>query len=103
PWNTPLVVNEFFTILKLNMKLAEVISATPFDLIYFDAFSPQAQPELWTDESFGHLVSMMKTDGVLTTYCSKSVVRRTMMAAGFRVTKLTGPPGKREMVRAFKI
>lgn len=103
PWDIPVVINEFFTILKLNMKLAEVNSAQQFDVVYFDAFSPQAQPELWTDESFAHLVSMMRTDGVLTTYCSKSVVRRTMVAAGFRVAKLAGPPGKREMVRAFKM
>ncbi|RYG02407.1 MAG: SAM-dependent methyltransferase [Chitinophagaceae bacterium] len=101
-WNTPVIIDGYFTILKLNMKLNEVNSNRSYDLVYFDAFSPQAQPELWTHESFAHLISTMKPEGVLTTYCSKSIVRRTMTGAGFRVTKLAGPHGKREMVRAFK-
>ena len=74
-----------------------------YDVVYFDAFSPEAQPELWTEEVFGNVYELMKVGGVLTTYCAKGDVRRAMIAAGFRVEKLAGPPGKRHILRAGKI
>ena len=73
-----------------------------FDLIYFDAFAPAAQPELWSADAFKLIQHLMSPGGVLLTYCSKSSVRKAMQEAGLRVTKLPGPPGKREIVRAFK-
>jgi tRNA U34 5-methylaminomethyl-2-thiouridine-forming methyltransferase MnmC len=73
-----------------------------YDCIYFDAFSPVVQPELWSAEIFSKLFDMLKIGGILTTYCSKTVVRRAMEAAGFTVTKIQGPHGKREMVRAVR-
>lgn len=74
-----------------------------FDVVFFDAFSPDAQPELWTEEVFRNVYALMKTGGVLMTYCAKGDVRRAMIAAGFRVEKLAGPPGKRHILRAGKI
>lgn len=74
-----------------------------FDVVFFDAFSPDAQPELWTEEVFRNVYALMKMGGVLTTYCAKGDVRRAMLAAGFRVEKLAGPPGKRHILRAGKI
>ena len=73
-----------------------------FDLIFFDAFSPTVQPELWTEEIFKKLFTSMKKNGILLTYCAKGQVRRNMIAAGFSVERLQGPPGKREMLRAKK-
>jgi tRNA U34 5-methylaminomethyl-2-thiouridine-forming methyltransferase MnmC len=73
---------------------------TPFELIYYDAFAPAAQPELWTKEVFDKMFSLLAPGGVLVTYCSKGEVRRNMMAAGFKVEKLPGPLYKREMLRA---
>ncbi len=73
-----------------------------FDLIYFDAFGPRTQPELWTPEVFTALAEMMPPGGVLTTYSSKGSVRRALQQAGFRVEKHPGPPGKLEVVRAIK-
>ena len=73
-----------------------------FDVVFFDAFSPDAQPELWTEEVFRNVYALMKTGGVLMTYCAKGDVRRAMLAAGFRVEKLQGPPGKRHILRARK-
>jgi tRNA U34 5-methylaminomethyl-2-thiouridine-forming methyltransferase MnmC len=73
-----------------------------FDLIYFDAFSPDKQPELWTQEIFEKMYSLMKKDALLVTYCAKGQVRRNLIASGLKVEKLAGPPGKREMLRAIK-
>ena len=73
-----------------------------FDVVYFDAFSPDAQPELWTEEVFRNIYALMKEVGVMTTYCAKGDVRRAMLTAGFKVEKLQGPPGKRHILRAVK-
>ena len=73
-----------------------------FDVVFFDAFSPDAQPELWTEEVFRNVYRLMKEGGVMTTYCAKGDVRRAMLAAGFKVEKLQGPPGKRHILRAVK-
>lgn len=73
-----------------------------FDVVFFDAFSPDAQPELWTEEVFRNVYGLMKEGGVMTTYCAKGDVRRAMLAAGFKVEKLQGPPGKRHILRAMK-
>ncbi len=78
-------------------------NAQSFDVVFFDAFSPDAQPELWTEEVFKNLYALMKEGGVMTTYCAKGDVRRAMLAAGFKVEKLQGPPGKRHILRATKI
>jgi tRNA U34 5-methylaminomethyl-2-thiouridine-forming methyltransferase MnmC len=73
-----------------------------YDVVYFDAFSPDAQPELWSEEVFRNVYALMKEGGVLMTYCAKGDVRRAMLAAGFGVEKLQGPPGKRHILRARK-
>ena len=87
-----------------NVVETDNVNATGpvFDLVYFDAFGPLTQPELWSAESFTKVASFMKTGAVLTTYCSKSVVRKTMVSAGLQVKKIQGPYGKREIVRAIK-
>lgn len=91
-----------FTLLKLQTTLQEFSSAEKFDLVYYDAFAPRVQPELWTKEIFDRLFSAMHPGGLLVTYCAKGEVKRSMKAAGFRVEALPGPPGKREMTRAWK-
>ncbi len=95
-------ISPFFKLLKMKGDLAKAILAGPFHAIYFDAFAPDAQPHLWTEAVFSKLYNSMAEGGVLTTYCSKSIVRRAMTAAGFTVKKIPGPFGKREMVQAFK-
>ena len=72
------------------------------DIIFFDAFSPEKQPEMWTQERFDMLYLACRPNAVLTTYCAKGVVRRAMQQAGFAVERLPGPPGKREILRATK-
>ncbi|MGZ5254830.1 MAG: tRNA (5-methylaminomethyl-2-thiouridine)(34)-methyltransferase MnmD [Flavitalea sp.] len=94
-------INEFFILEKRIANILDFIDNNQYDIIYFDAFAPTAQPELWTEEVFTKMYSILAPGGCLVTYCSKSIIRRAMMAAGFNVTKPQGPWGKREMVRAF--
>jgi len=103
PWSQPVAITEYFTLQKHNQSLFNYSTAQQFNLIYYDAFAPNAQPELWTVDAFTQLFSLLDDQGILVTYCSKGDVRRAMKAAGFTVEKIPGPPGKREMLRARKI
>ena len=73
-----------------------------FNLVYFDAFAPEVQPELWTPTVFEKIFAHLCPSGILTTYCAKGTVRRMLQKAGFKTERLPGPPGKREMLRATK-
>lgn len=102
-WNEEVKINEYFTFRKEQSDFITYSTPLQFDIIYYDAFEPSAQPELWTEEVFKKLNAMLLPGGIFISYCSKSDVRRALHAAGFKVEKIPGPPGKREMVRAFKI
>lgn len=99
-WNKSIALTEEILMHKSNSSLQAFEHKTKFELIYFDAFAPNAQPELWTKEIFDKIYSLLKPGGILVTYCSKGDVRRAMIAAGFAVEKLPGPLRKREMLRA---
>lgn len=101
-WNQPQQLSPQFTFTKVLTQLQDFETTQKFDLVYFDAFAPDAQPELWTEEIFAKIYSLLNPGAVLTTYCAKGAVRRAMIAAGFTVEKVPGPPGKREMLRAKK-
>jgi tRNA U34 5-methylaminomethyl-2-thiouridine-forming methyltransferase MnmC len=98
----PVGLTPRFTFNKIIQLLENVESTAPADCIFFDAFAPTAQPELWTEEIFKKIYGWTKPGGMLLTYSSKSSVRKAMQSAGFTVTKIPGPFGKREMVRALK-
>ncbi|WP_298733031.1 tRNA (5-methylaminomethyl-2-thiouridine)(34)-methyltransferase MnmD [uncultured Chitinophaga sp.] len=105
PWGVDARVTPLFTLHKKQQSLFEYLESPaqqPFHLIYFDAFDPAAQPELWSQPVFEQLYARLYEGGALVTYCSKGVVRRAMQTAGFMVEKLPGPPGKREIVRAVR-
>ncbi len=91
-----------FYLRKLNETILNIVDKNQYDLIYFDAFSPEKQPDLWTHEVFLKMYLALKPGGRLLTYCSKSLVRRNMLASGFEVIKRPGPPGKREMLEGIK-
>jgi tRNA U34 5-methylaminomethyl-2-thiouridine-forming methyltransferase MnmC len=99
-WEKEISITPFFTIKKLKTSLAGFAATERYDLVYYDAFAPAAQPELWTKEIFEKLNQVLARGGLLVTYCSKGEVQRAMKAAGFTVEKIPGPPGKREMIRA---
>ena len=99
-WETENKIHDFFKLTKNKITLENYTSNTKFDIIYFDAFSPEKQPQLWTAEIFKNMHNLLKEDGFLVTYCAKGVVRRTLNAVGFEVISLDGPPGKRQMTIA---
>jgi tRNA U34 5-methylaminomethyl-2-thiouridine-forming methyltransferase MnmC len=101
-WEKDISINPFFIFHKTKTNLINYLTNELINLIYFDAFAPNAQPELWTKEIFEKLYNLLSPGGILVTYCSKGNVRRAMQAAGFDVEKIPGPPGKREMIRAVK-
>ncbi|NCP45702.1 MAG: SAM-dependent methyltransferase [Flavobacteriales bacterium CG18_big_fil_WC_8_21_14_2_50_32_9] len=91
-----------FKFLKIDNALENYQPATKFDIVYFDAFSPEKQPELWQQCIFEKIYASMNRNGILVTYCAKGIVKRALIASGFSVEKLPGPPGKREIIRAIK-
>ena len=99
-WEEKHKISDYFSITKNNVSLEKYKTTVKFDIIYFDAFSPEKQAELWTDIIFKKMFCLLKDDGFLVTYCAKGVVRRTLKAVGFEVISLDGPPGKRQMTRA---
>ena len=101
-WDTPAKISENYYLKKIRGDIRNVQLGANYDLVYFDAFDPAAQPELWTTEVFKKIYAASRKGSVLVTYCSKGAVRRAMTEAGFSVLKIAGPKGKREIVRATK-
>ena len=103
PWEEDTIITPCFTLRKVQADFTTLTTDRSFDIIYFDAFAPEKQPEMWSQELFDRLHVIMGEKGILTTYCAKGVVRRMLQTAGFTVERLPGPPGgKREILRATK-
>ncbi len=102
PWGERQALSAFFHLKKLEMPFEELALPAQFDLIYFDAFAPDVQPELWDQPFAQKMYDVLNPGGVLVTYCAKGAYKRALKAAGFAVEALKGPPGKREMTRAIK-
>lgn len=103
-WNQKVEITPFFSLNKIctDFSKLEWLSDRKYDVIYFDAFAPDKQPEMWTQDIFDFLFKYTNTKGILTTYCAKGAVRRMMKQSGYIVERIPGPPGKREMLRAVK-
>jgi tRNA U34 5-methylaminomethyl-2-thiouridine-forming methyltransferase MnmC len=99
-WEEMVEINANFHLLKIKTTIQNFSTEQLFDVIYFDAFAPSSQPELWTEEIFRKIGSMTHKGGFLTTYCSKTIIRKALQSAGFKVEKHVGMWGKREVVRA---
>jgi tRNA U34 5-methylaminomethyl-2-thiouridine-forming methyltransferase MnmC len=102
-WDQTTIVSEKFKLNKIKNTLQQIQFQGKFNLVYFDAFGPSVQPEMWTDEVFFKIGNAMVENGILVTYCAKGSVKRTLKKMGFKIESLQGPPGKREMIRAIKI
>lgn len=102
-WEKENEIKNYFTLVKIKNKLQDVTFNSKFDLIYFDAFGPRVQPEMWTEALFMKIFAAMNEQGCLVTYCAKGEVKRTLKKVGFVVETLPGPPRKREMVRGTKL
>lgn len=101
-WNVKIKISNFFTLCKKEIQIENYSKNDFFDLIYFDAFGPRTQPEIWSLLNFKKIYNALRHRGIFVTYCAKGQVRRDLISVGFQVEKLPGPPGKREMIRAFK-
>lgn len=101
-WGTSHRISDVFLLTKQQKFFKEISEENVYNVIYFDAFGARVQPELWTEAIFKRMHKALKRNGVLTTYSAKGSVRRALMAVGFEVEKLEGPPGKRHMLRALK-
>ena len=101
-WEEGIVLSDDFLLTKRKQFFAEIDDSDKYDLIYFDAFGYNVQPELWSTAIFQKMFDALKPNGVLVTYAARGVVKRSMIEVGFTVEKLEGPPGKREMFRALK-
>ena len=102
-WGEMNEISEWFSLRKINDQLQLInFENESFDIVYYDAFGPRAQEEMWSIELFQKMYDSIKEGGFLVTYCAKGQVKRNMKAVGFEVEPLPGPPGKREMTRAWK-
>lgn len=101
-WESAHEISGDFVLTKKKQSFSDIEDKEKYNLVYFDAFGPRVQPELWTGEIFSRMYAALKGGGVLVTYSAKGSVRRAMQAVGFTVERLPGPPGKREMLRAMK-
>jgi len=102
-WIYPSFLSDYFIISKIKAMLQDIsLRDDQFHLVYFDAFGPEVQPELWTEQVFAQLYRCMKPEGILVTYSCKGTVKRALKSAGFEIEKLPGPAGKREVLRAMK-
>jgi len=102
PWGETVQISDRFTLHKEEADFRSMKLSPNINLVYFDAFSPDKQPELWTSNVFDSISQVTDTGAILVTYSSKGNVRRALNSCGFDVNKVAGPPGKREMVRAIK-
>lgn len=101
-WDKSVVLDKYFTLTKLQQSLLELTANQQYHIIYFDAFAPNDQPELWTKAIFEKMYQMLAPNGVLVTYCSKGEVKRTLKTVGFTVERLPGFAKKWHMLRASK-
>ena len=103
PWNTRVNICKNFNLHKMEADFTKEKLPGKYDLIYFDAFGPDKQPEMWTRKMFSGISDVTNKKGILVTYSAKGEVKRNLKECGFEVTLLPGPPGKRQMIRAVKI
>ena len=102
-WDEKNEINSNFALTKIENKIQNFsFQNEKYDIVYYDAFGPRAQQEMWSLEIFQKLYTSIKEGGFLVTYCAKGQVKRDLKTAGFNIEALPGPPGKREMTRAWK-
>lgn len=103
PWNSKCSIDKFH-LTKVDQKIQNLnVAELQFDLIYFDAFGPRAQDEMWHLPVLEKMANMLPIGGVLVTYCAQGQFKRYLKSLGFEIERLPGPPGKREMTRATKM
>ncbi len=102
-WNKKQIITDQFIIFKEDKKLQQVnLPLSYYDVIFYDAFSPNVQPEMWTAKILQKITAAMQKNGVFTTYCVKGEIKRILKSQGLEIIKQIGPKGKREILNAIK-
>lgn len=101
-WNKPTNISSGFELTKIKDEFEGYEHLNSYNLVYFDAFAPSVQPQLWSDKVFAKLFDTMQQKSVLVTYSAAGAPRRAMTKAGFWIEEIRGAAGKREMTRAIK-
>jgi len=102
-WEEQHQLTEHFSILKHKILFEDYRSSEQYDIIFYDAFGPGAQPSLWERPLLEQVVDMMAPGGAFVTYCAQGAFKRVLKGLGLAIERLPGPPGKREMTRASKV
>jgi tRNA U34 5-methylaminomethyl-2-thiouridine-forming methyltransferase MnmC len=102
-WGKEVAISPYFNLRKEIATLQDFTPDRFFDVVFYDAFDPRAQPELWTKEIFTKIAAQTRPGGVLVTYSSKGIVKRALAEAGFSVKRHKGPPGKAHVLKATKL
>jgi len=102
PWNRLTEITPFFRLHKLERDFVSFEPNRSYDLVFFDAFAPGKQPEMWSSQPMTKLFQALRPRGLLVTYCAQGKFKRMLKDIGFEVESLPGPPGKREMTRAIR-
>lgn len=103
PWGETVRISERFHLTKHCVALQDFAPTVAFDVVYFDAFAPRKQPDMWEMDALERAVRPLREGGIFVTYCATGQLRRHLKALGLRVEKLPGPPGKREMTRGLVV
>lgn len=99
PWNEQIEITPQFSLHKIQADIVQHPSLIPCDIIYYDAFAPNKQAEMWSENILQHVCSYLQKGGIFVTYCAQGHVRRTLKTIGLQIERLPGPPGKWEMLR----
>lgn len=102
PWREMQKLSRYFSFIKYDKKLEDFEEPDKFDVIFYDAFAPANQPELWNVPMMLKMYNLLDISGVLVSFCAQGAFKRNLKTAGFSVESIPGPPGKREMTRAIK-
>ena len=102
-WEETIQVSKNFSFKKIESDFTKFTFPEKFDIVYFDAFAPEKQPEMWSAENFSKIYETLNLKGILTTYSSKGIVKNNLRNAGFNVKRLSGPKGKHHILRAQKL
>lgn len=101
-WEKEIEIADFFKIKKIESRFEDLNLKQEYDLVYFDVFGYPYQPELWSEAIFKKMYDGLKPNGLLVTYACRGVIKRAMKQVGFEIEVCAGPPGKREMLLAWK-
>lgn len=101
-WNLEIEISHTFRLLKQIIDFENFVPDRKYDLIYFDAFSPETQPEMWTKENLQKIIDSLVPDGIFVTYCCKGILKQNLRDLGMTVKRMPGPKGKRHVIRATK-